>query len=278
MLYGLAGSVGFVALFALLHTIGILDWLGIFLPLVLTVCVLTTIQVQCQLPGRNVAHPTATAFVVMWWGVLLLGVCVPDSWLRAKPHGNLSEADVWVVFGFGLRVERDETHAGTSNRALADWIATHHDGTTTLLVQEGIRLALAERIRETGEAFPMECVQTLPHDSKMYVNTKQATQQAVTRLQAWHKERPLLLAHDLQLQRMVWDFAAAGYADVVVPELSPIPFDDKSTQHWGTHNRYNWTVWELLAARPATEHGRWLLFTLMGLASLVGWNEYRTTR
>ena len=81
-----------------------------------------------------------------------------------------------------------------------------------------------------------------------------------------HLKRPVLVAHDLQLERMVWTFEEGGRTDFVVPDMPATPFDPNSSQHAGTKSRGAWVVRELLAARPVTLRLRWTTYAVAAVA------------
>jgi hypothetical protein len=184
--------------------------------------------------------------------VFLAATLVPDRWLRADPRGTLAEADVFIVFGLGLgRAPDGGETPGASNAAIARWTIQNNVERKPTIVQEGVYLALQEMERSQPDLGVDAWVIRLPHHPNVYVNTYKATLQCWAIMQALGYHRPALVSHDLQLQRMVWNFERIGWADqVIVPSMPSIPFDSNSIQHWGTRSRRNWVVWELFFARP----------------------------
>lgn len=177
----------------------------------------------------------------------------PARWLRATPRGDLLSGDCFAVFGFGLcRDDQGNETAGVSNDALAKWLLVHNPNRKPTFVQEGVYLALRAIEAEWPNLSLDQWIFRLPHEPAAYATTGDAT------LQCWELatlrglSRPVVVAHDLQLQRMVWMFEAAfGDDRAIVPEMPCIPFEPASIQHRGTRSRLGWIAWELLLARPA---------------------------
>jgi hypothetical protein len=178
--------------------------------------------------------------------VLAVGVLRPER-CRAQPRGSVAEADSFVVFGFGLGpTVNGKPTPGASNRALAQWLLAHNPERKPTVVQEGIYLAL-EELNAVGP-----WVIRLSDRPGVYVDTLGAANQAEAVLHLGGLTRPIVVAHDLQLQRAVWSCEAVGLTECVVPELPPTPFDPESVQHGGTRSESEWVRRELLVARPVT--------------------------
>jgi hypothetical protein len=204
--------------------------------------------------------------------VLLLVIpALPDRWIRAEPRGSVEDADVFVVFGLGLGPPAGGRETpGESNRALARWLAGHNPGRKPAIVQEGVYLALQELEESRPGLRVSDWAIRLPDRPGVYVDTAGAALQTWAVMDLKGYRRPVLVAHDLQLQRMVWTFDQLAFGDLVVPDMPSIPFDAGSSQHWGTRSRAGWLVWELLFARPlALRPGGSLLLTLLGGLLLV---------
>lgn len=201
---------------------------------------------------------------------LVLLVLVPDRWLRAIPRGTVRDADVFVAFGFGLNKTQSGLDApGGSNLAIALWVVENNPFRKPVIVQEGVYLALKELERTQTRLGVDSWAICLPHDPRVYVNTRGAAMQswAIMSLKGYH--RPALVSHDLQLQRMVWAFEEIGLTDrAVVPDMPTTPFDPASVQHWGTRSRLLWIACELLLARPRAGHYAWAVG--MGLWAVAG--------
>jgi hypothetical protein len=70
------------------------------------------------------------------------------------------------------------------------------------------------------------------------------------------KKEAVLVTHDLQLRRAVWDFEAVkqtrdNWQDVtfVVPEMPDVLYAGHSV-HWQTRSEWAWRLVELLVSRP----------------------------
>jgi hypothetical protein len=185
--------------------------------------------------------------------------------LRAEPRGELAEADSFVVFSFGLGPDaKGKPTAGASNRALALWVLEHNPARKPTIVQEGVYLAL-EELNAVGD-----WVIRLSDRPGVYVDTMGAAYQAETAMHLRGLKRPVVVAHDLQLQRAAWSMEAVGVKDFVVPELPPTPFDPQSVQHSGTRGEFAWVVREQLVARPLTLRPQTTMIALAVIALLYG--------
>jgi hypothetical protein len=206
--------------------------------------------------------------------LLLVIPAVPDRWIRAEPRGDIEDADVFVVFGLGLgQLAGGRETPGESNRALARWLAEHNPGRKPAVVQEGVYLALRELEESRPGLRVGDWAIRLPHRPGVYVDTAGAALQSWAVMDLKGYRRPTLVAHDLQLQRMVWTFEPFGFEGMVVPDMPSIPFDARSSQHWGTRSRTGWLLWELLFARPLAlrPRGSLLLAFLGGLLLVAVW-------
>jgi hypothetical protein len=204
---------------------------------------------------------------------------VPDQWVRATPRGDLKTANLFVAFGLGLcRTPDGGEPAGESNRAIARWLIEHNPHRKPAIVQQGVYLAL----KEFEAARPGLAVDTwvlrLPHDPELYVDTRGAALQTWALMTIRGRSRPTLVAHDLQLQRMVWTFEELRIGeDIIIPDLPSMPFDPASVQHWGTRSRPGWLVWELFFARPISlRPGAVVLEGLVVLAAGLLWFRCRS--
>lgn len=213
-------------------------------------------------PGAALLGGLVGLAVVLWsW---------PTDWLRARPRGDLAQADHVVVFALGLGrdADGDET-AGASNDALADWLLANNPDRKPTVVQEGVYLALRARERRMPDLDLAAWVIRLPHDPTGYVGTVEAALQATALATARGWSRPAVVAHDLHQQRVAWLFERVYGTDrVVVPALPPTPFDPASTQHWGTRSPAGWRAWEVLLGRPAM--GVWGGALLAGVVAVAG--------
>lgn len=212
-----------------------------------------------------VAAFTATA-VFLGLGLTL----TPPRLIRAAPHGAEASADSFVVFSFGMgpTVNGRDT-PGQSNRALARWVVEHNPARKPTVVQEYIYLAFQEL--ETGDPGLRinDWVIRLPHRPSANVDTFGGALQADAILVFKGCARPVIVAHDLQLQRATWTFERCGREDFVVPELPPTPFDPASVDHEGTRYQSAWMLRELLFARPMTLTSRTAGLAAGGLVALL---------
>jgi ADP-ribose pyrophosphatase YjhB (NUDIX family) len=190
-------------------------------------------------------------------------------------HSDPVRPDSYVVFGFGLgQPAVGQPTAGESNLALARWLVSENRDRLPTIVQEGVYLAL----RELEVPQLDDWVTCLPSPPGVYIDTAGGALQTEVILAQKKLTRPVLAAHDLQLERMVWTFQELGRADFVVAKMPAIPFDPNSSQHSGTKFRAAWVVRELFAARPVTLRPRATIALLVGITLLyvaVVWREVR---
>ena len=196
-----------------------------------------------------------TLLVTLFLYVLLflLGVgFTPSRWLHAKatarvePTRNPATA---IVLGFGYEGEETAMQPGAANQFLVDWLVSTQPQVTTMLVQEGIHSAI------TPELLVTKAVQRIHrHDKAIYVDTLDTAFCALQGLQKLGEHSVLLVAHDLQLQRAVWDFArvrdaACAQCTVVIAAVPDTPYPTNSV-HFQTRNEFIYKLVELLLLRP----------------------------
>jgi hypothetical protein len=202
----------------------------------------------------NRADAMLLAFVSSPLYLLLFVVFVgltPSRWLRAEPTED-QNADIAVIFSFGYETDGKRMIPGKANLYLWDWIVNNRSlKMKTLLLQEGIWVATDEK---TIENLGFERIRIHRHDPKIYVDTLNAAFCAIQQIQKLERKKILLLGHDLQLQRVAWDFERVGHAvcpDCIflIPKIQAVPYPAKSV-HFQTRNEFFYKVIELLIARP----------------------------
>jgi len=199
--------------------------------------------------------PISTLFVtLLLFGLLFLGAIAvtPSHWLRAKAlfiPQPVPMPTTAIILGFGYEGEGSTMHPGAANQFLVDWLLTNHPQVTTLLVQEGVRSAI------TPEIFDAKIVYRIHrHDSAIYVDTLDTAFCALQEVQKLGTETVLLVAHDLQLQRAVWDFervrqAACINCTVITATIPDTPYPTHSV-HWQTRHELIYKLVALLLLRP----------------------------
>lgn len=193
-------------------------------------------------------------------------------WIRATPtanwESNVNEADTAVVFGFGLAKAKDENRkysAGKANEFLFNWTMKHTDP-KIILVQEGIWRASdicgnkddCDSACLVAEGKQMKRMHV--HDKHIYVNTLDAAFCAIKQIEQLHKNnvinnKVVIIAHDQQLQRAVWDFKKIQNTnetwqkfEFIVPEIPDIPYPSRSP-HWQMRNELLYQAVELFGSR-----------------------------
>lgn len=202
--------------------------------------------------------------------VLLSPLLLTGGWCRATPRGDAQTADSIVAFAFGM----GRSDAGRSNRGLAEWLVDNNPGRKPVVAQDGVYLALNELATSRPGCLDGWTIVRLPEHDGVYVDTTGAAFQTDAVLDRQKLSKPMLVAHDLQLQRMVWAFEAIGIRDVVVPDLAPTPFDPESVQHAGTRCEPIWLAREAFAARPLTLRPQTTVVVVALIALLYGVGGY----
>lgn len=198
--------------------------------------------------------------------VLLMGSVVRDEWLRATPRGMVGDGDVFVVFGFGICKTPDGADApGESNLAIARWIVANNLKNRPTIVQAGVHLALEElSAAQPGRMMDLTVI-PLPHHRADYVDTRGATLQCWAVMQREQVGTPVLVSHDLQLQRVAWEFENIGLGEhCIVPDMPQLPFDRGSAQLW-TRHKLLWKTKEALVSYPMTFLGPALYWFAVGI-------------
>lgn len=199
--------------------------------------------------------PTTTLFVSLpIYGLLfLLGVgLTPSRWLRTKAMDVENPAlrpTTAVILGFGYEEEGATMRPGAANQFLVDWLLKTQPQVTTLFVQEGVRSAMQPGLLQHKAVRRIH-----RHDPALYVDTLDTAFCALHQLQQLDARTVLLVAHDLQLQRAVWDFervrqAACAQCTLVVAAMPDTPYPSASV-HFQTRNEFIYKLTELLYLRP----------------------------
>ena len=205
--------------------------------------------------GLGWRTPVPTFFIVLPGYALLFLVGLgftPSRWLHAKATASMEPTrnpTTAIVLGFGYEGEETAMQPGAANQFLVDWLLATQPQVKTLLVQEGIRSAL------TPTLLAEKAVERIHrHDKAIYVDTLDTAFCALQGLQKLGVHTVLLVAHDLQLQRAVWDFvrvrdAACAQCTVVIAAVPDTPYPTNSV-HFQTRNEFIYKLVELLLLRP----------------------------
>lgn len=183
---------------------------------------------------------------------LLVVAFTPSQWLRAPATAQVDPTHnpmTAIVLGFGYEEEGDTMRPGAANQFLVQWLASTQPQVTTMLVQEGIHSAISPELLATKDVHRIH-----RHDKAIYVDTLDTAFCALQGLQKLGEHSVLLVAHDLQLQRAVWDFerirqAACAQCTVVTGVMPDTPYPTNSV-HFQTRNEFIYKLVELLLLRP----------------------------
>ena len=197
---------------------------------------------------------TVMARLLLYAIVFLIAIgFTPSRWLRiptpVPTNPTLAEPTTAVILGFGYEMVGDTMAPGAANQFLLDWLLTNHPQVTTLLVQEGVRAAMTPRLLHDKQVYRIH-----RHDPAIYVDTLDTAFCALQELQQLHQQTILLVAHDRQLQRAVWDFERARptvcpHCTIITTAVPDTPYPTASL-HLQTRNEFIYTVVELLYLRP----------------------------
>jgi hypothetical protein len=182
--------------------------------------------------------------------LILVGL-TPSPLMQAKPTRD-QETDTAIILGFGFVMIGDEMRPGETNQFLLDWTIKNKSlQVKTILVQEGIWVANdAGTLRKLG----IDRRRIHRHDPEIYVNTLDTAFCAIQQLQQLDKKKAMLVAHDLQLQRVAWDFERVSQemcpeCTFVIPNVPDTPYPANSV-HYQTRNEFIYKIAELLISRP----------------------------
>ncbi len=182
---------------------------------------------------------------------LIFVALIPNSWLSVKPTTD-QNADTAIILGFGYVMTDAGMKPGRANQALLDWTLDNKASQLRLLLlQEGVWVASDETL--LGK-LGIERARIHRHDPALYVNTLDTAYCAIRQLQAHGKTKAILVAHNLQLQRVAWDFDRVSAqicpdCTFVIPDLQAMPYTPDSV-HWQTRNEFFYKITEVLVARP----------------------------
>ena len=203
--------------------------------------------------GWRTSWVTLLVNLVLYAMFFLLAVgFTPNRWLHAPATTDTALIDkptTAILLGFGYEEEGATMHPGAANQFLVNWLASTQPQVTTMLVQEGIHSAI------TPEVLAKKNVHRIHrHDKAIYVDTLDTAFCALQGVQTLGIHTVLLVAHDLQLQRAVWDFArvqqaACAQCTVVTAAMPDTPYPTHSV-HFQTHNAFIYKLVELLLLRP----------------------------
>ncbi|MEZ4727736.1 MAG: hypothetical protein R3E79_11465 [Caldilineaceae bacterium] len=203
--------------------------------------------------GWRTPIPTLFVSLPICGLLFLLGVgLTPSCWLRAKTTVVETAAPLpttAVILGFGYEGEGATMRPGEANQFLVDWLLQTQPQVTTFLVQEGVRSAMQPGLLQDKAIHRIH-----RHDPAVYVDTLDTAFCALHQLQQLKAKTVLLVAHDLQLQRAVWDFervrqAACAQCTIVVAAMPDTPYP-KASVHVQTRNEFIYKLTELLYLRP----------------------------
>ena len=186
-------------------------------------------------------------------------ISLAPYFIRANPSENYisgtKQANVVIAFGFGI--EKDPNgylSAGQANDSIMKWVSKNSDA-KYIIAQKGC--ALSKFIGSESQIIQMH-----PHNDSIYVNTFEAAEFALNKLDSLYQTgeiknyKVLVVAHDLQLERAFWilkkmsekrkNIVPYGF---IVPKMPPIPFSANSSQ---IHTRcgFLYTAIELFISRP----------------------------
>lgn len=195
-------------------------------------------------------------WILFYFGLFLY---LSAGWLNAKPtddwQKNIKTIDTAIIFGFGFEEgEKGQILPGKANEFLLQWTLDHTKA-DTLLVQEGVWAAVCKSTEATCEKIGRTLIRIHCHDEDIDVNTFQAAYCALEKMEELGKKSAILIAHDLQLERVAWDFdrlkqSRGSWSDFtfVVPKIPKTPSLKNSAQ-LRTRSRLVYSFVELFWSR-----------------------------
>lgn len=199
---------------------------------------------------RSVFIILISLFIYILLFLTLVGI-VPNKWLHAVPSRD-QNAEIIVIFSFGYEMDDGMMIAGNANQYLWNWTVKNRPPQARLVfMQEGVWAATDD---QAVKSLGIERERIHRHDPHVYVDTLNAAFCAIQKIQELDKKKILLVAHDLQLQRVVWDFERVGRVTCpdcifVIPEIRDVPYPERSV-HFQTRNEFIYKITELLISRP----------------------------
>lgn len=182
----------------------------------------------------------------------------PFPGLAVTPVGNLAEADVFFLLGFGLVQQANgRLQPGQSNLALARWLLANNPHRVPTITQEGTFLALQQLENAHGSLELEQWVINLPHDARIHVDTFGAALQIWLICNNAGLRRGALVTHPWQMARAERIFRKLPLEQLIIPVLPPMPFEPNSSQIW-TRNKLLYLLYEFGMARPIGRLFGWL--------------------
>lgn len=141
---------------------------------------------------------------------------------------------------------------GKANEFLLNW-TLKNTSAKTILVQEGVWVAACEASNTTCTIDGREIKRIHLHDETNYVNTLETAFCAMEEMKKLDEKKAILVAHDLQLQRVAWDFERVSQemcpdCTFVIPNMLNTPYPTDSV-HWHTRNEFIYKIVELIGSR-----------------------------
>jgi hypothetical protein len=222
------------------------------------VCVSISLGLADQRLASGLPWPLGAAYTALF----LIGVAFfpLDKWLSASPTEDwkrkAKEVDTTIILGFGYAVDKaGAMKPGKANRELLDWTMAHTQA-SIILVQEGVWVAACDGDAETCSKAGRQIRRIHRHCPETYLNTLDTACCALQVMERLGKKEAVLVTHDVQLRRAVWDFervkrSREAWQDVrfVVPDMPDIAYPADSV-HLQTRSEWIWRIVELLVSRP----------------------------
>ncbi len=224
----------------------------IFIPHILGIMgAILWIRMIIQLTQQRTMLAVVISILIYILLFLTLVGLTPSRWLHPTPT-ETQDAEIAVVFNFGYDMDGNQMKPGEANQYLWEWtIHNKPSQLRTILVQEGIWVAADQ---ETLNNLGIKMMRIHQHDPHIYVDTLNAAFCSIQQTERLGKKKIMLVAHDLQIQRVAWDFERISHVtcpdcEFVIPEIGDVPYPASSV-HLQTRNEFVYKITELLIARP----------------------------
>lgn len=167
---------------------------------------------------------------------------------------------------------------GAANEFLLELIKAEYPEVTVIIVQEGVWLVACDRDAVEpciipGQQVKIKIYRMHHHDPKNYLNTFEAAFCAMEKMEELNEDKAYIFAHDLQLQRAIWDLETVRRHSLfkkwlaftfVVPDVPDTPYPAFFTSaHFQTQHEFIYKPVELFYSRPRDLWtSKWLHLTI----------------
>ena len=193
--------------------------------------------------GFLVMFITAIVLLFIWRAFYLEATPTTDWEIEAE---NTNTA---IIFGFGYKENcKGEMLPDTANKTL--YMQAINDANFHyLIMQDGVLVAACK-------ADSLRNIRMHPHSPTIHINTIEAAQYAILKMDSLHVKKAMVYAHSQQLARAVFDLKRVAASnpkwhdfEFITPAIPPTPYPRQSKQRY-TRYEITYVPLELLFMRP----------------------------